>query len=152
VLLLRFIKSRSSRSQIPLFPLPGLCVAEPGGGVIRGGVGFEGPGARCATGAGVVGHVGCKAGGGLLLGYGLQAMTAAGGASVAGSADQRISCGWRSHGGAEARREQREESTTRPGGQLACPVLLLSVMLERPWLPTGVSTRAPVIHPVRVHK
>ena len=68
-----------------------------------------------------------------------------------GSADQRISGGWRSHGGAEARREQREESTTGPGGQLACPVLL-PVMLERPWLPTGISTRAPVIHPVRVHK
>jgi hypothetical protein len=29
-----------------------------------------------------------------------------------GSADQRISGGWCSHGGAEARREQREESTT----------------------------------------
>jgi hypothetical protein len=55
------------------------------------------------------------------------------------------------HGGAEARREQREEPTTGPGGQLACPVLL-AVMLERPWLPTGISTRAPVIHPVRVHK
>jgi hypothetical protein len=28
------------------------------------------------------------------------------------------------HGGAEARREQREETATRPGGQLARPVLL----------------------------
>jgi hypothetical protein len=66
-----------------------------------------------------------------------------------GSADQRISGGWRAHGGAEARREQREESTTGPGGQLACPVLvLLPVVLERPWLPTGISTRAPVTgHP-----
>jgi hypothetical protein len=48
-----------------------------------------------------------------------------------GSADQRISGGWCSHGGAEARREQREESTTRPRGQLVCPVLL-PVMLEPP--------------------
>ena len=63
---------------------------------------------------------------------------------------QRISGGWRTHGGAEAR-EQREESTTGPGGQLACPVLL-PVVLERLWLPTGISTRAPVIHHVRVHK
>jgi hypothetical protein len=31
-----------------------------------------------ATGAGVVGHVGCKAGGGLLLGYGLLAMRGSG--------------------------------------------------------------------------
>jgi hypothetical protein len=36
-------------------------------------------------------------------------------------------------GGAEARREQREESTTGPGGQLAC-LVLLPVMLEHPWL------------------
>jgi hypothetical protein len=43
---------------------------------------------------------------------------------ISGSADQRISGGWCSHGGAEARREQREESATRPGGQLACLVLL----------------------------
>jgi hypothetical protein len=50
-----------------------------------------------------------------------------------GSADQRIRGGWRTHGGAEVRREQREEPTTGPGGQLACPVLL-PVMLERPWL------------------
>jgi hypothetical protein len=81
-----------------------------------------------------------------------------GGAPVArlefllGSADRRISGGWCSHGGAEARREQREESTTGPGGQLAC-LVLLPVMLGDPWLPTTeVSTRAPVIHPVRVHK
>ena len=53
---------------------------------------------------------------------------------------------------AEARREQREqESTTGHRGQLACPVLL-PVVLEHPWLPTGISTRAPVIRPVRVHK
>ena len=71
--------------------------------------------------------------------------------SLSGSADQRISGGWRSHGGAEARREQSEETATRPGGQLARPVLL-PVVLEPPWLPTGISTRAPVIHPVRVHK
>jgi hypothetical protein len=68
-----------------------------------------------------------------------------------GSADQRISGGWSSHGGAEARLEQREETATGPGGQLARPVLLPAV-LEPPWLPTGISTRAPVIHPVRVHK
>jgi hypothetical protein len=68
---------------------------------------------------------------------------------TSGSADQRWMA--HTHGGAEARREQREEPTTGPGGQLACPVLL-AVMLERPWLPTGISTRAPVIHPVRVHK
>jgi hypothetical protein len=66
---------------------------------------------------------------------------------LSGSADQRWMC---SHGGAEARREQREESATRPGGQLAC-LVFLPVMLGHPWLPTGVSTRAPVIHPVRVH-
>jgi hypothetical protein len=48
-----------------------------------------------------------------------------------GSADQRISGGWRSHGGAEARREQREESTTRPGGQLAC-LVFLPVVLGHP--------------------
>jgi hypothetical protein len=43
-----------------------------------------------------------------------------------GSADQRISGGWCSHGGAEARRKHREEPTTRhpPQGQLACLVLL----------------------------
>jgi hypothetical protein len=68
-----------------------------------------------------------------------------------GPADQWISGGWCSHGGAEARREQREESTTGPRGQLACFVFL-PVMLEPPWLHTGISTRAPVIHPVRVHK
>jgi hypothetical protein len=73
-------------------------------------------------------------------------------ADISGSADQRISGGWCSHGGAEARREQREETATRrPGGQLARPVLL-PVVLEPPWLPTGISTRALVIHPVRVHK
>jgi hypothetical protein len=55
---------------------------------------------------------------------------------LSGSADQRISGGWRSHGGAEARREQREESTTRPGGQLAC-LVFLPVVLEPPWFPTG---------------
>jgi hypothetical protein len=49
------------------------------------------------------------------------------------SADQRISGGWRSHGGAEARREQSEETATRPGGQLVRPVLL-PVVLEPPWL------------------
>jgi hypothetical protein len=52
------------------------------------------------------------------------------------SAVQRISGGWRSHGGAEARREQREESTTRPGGQLAC-LVFLPVVLGHPWFPTG---------------
>jgi hypothetical protein len=72
-------------------------------------------------------------------------------AETKGPADQRISGGWRSHGGAEARREQREEPTTGPGGQLAC-LVLLPVVLGHPWLPTDVSTRAPVIHPVRVHK
>jgi hypothetical protein len=72
-------------------------------------------------------------------------------AETKGPADQRISGGWRSHGGAEARREQREESTTGPGGQLAC-LVFLPVVLGHPWLPTDVSTRAPVIHPVRVHK
>jgi hypothetical protein len=94
VLLLRFVKSRSSRSQIPLFPLPGLCMAEQGGGgVIRGGVGFEGPGARCATGAGVVGHVGCKAGGGFAAGLwlGCWLCAVAGGVSVAGCT--RSQCG-----------------------------------------------------------
>jgi hypothetical protein len=40
-----------------------------------------------------------------------------------GSADQRISGGWRTHGGAEARREQREESTTgAPGPRRAIGV------------------------------
>jgi hypothetical protein len=43
---------------------------------------------------------------------------------VPASADQRISGGWCSHKGAEARHEQREETATRPGGQLARPVLL----------------------------
>jgi hypothetical protein len=57
-----------------------------------------------------------------------------------GSADQWISGGWRSHGGTEARREQSEETATGPGGQLARPVLL-PVVLEPPWLPTGISTR-----------
>jgi hypothetical protein len=71
--------------------------------------------------------------------------------SPPGSADQRISGGWCSHGGAEARREQREETATGPGGQLARPVLL-PVMLEPPRLPTGISIRVPVIHRVRVHK
>jgi hypothetical protein len=47
-------------------------------------------------------------------------------------------------------REQCEESTTGPGGQLAC-LVLLPVVLGHPWLPTDISTRAPVIHPVRVH-
>jgi hypothetical protein len=42
----------------------------------------------------------------------------------AGSADQRISGGWRSHGGAVARHEHCEETATGPGGQLARPVLL----------------------------
>jgi hypothetical protein len=59
----------------------------------------------------------------------------------------------------EQRRDRRcwnngahdERPAPEAGGQLACPVLLL-VVLERPWLPTGISTRAPVIHPVRVHK
>jgi hypothetical protein len=41
-----------------------------------------------------------------------------------GSVDQWISGGRRSHGGAEARRKQREEPTTRHKGQLACPMLL----------------------------
>jgi hypothetical protein len=59
--------------------------------------------------------------------------------SASGSADQRISGGWCSHGGAQARREQREEKTTGPRGQLACPVLL-PVMLAHPWLPADIST------------
>jgi hypothetical protein len=40
------------------------------------------------------------------------------------SVGQWISGGRCSHGGAETRREQREESTTRPRGQLVCLVLL----------------------------
>jgi hypothetical protein len=68
---------------------------------------------------------------------------------ISGSADQRISGGWCSHGGAEARRKQRKEPTTRHRGNWRVPCSCLCV--KQPWLPTGVCT-APVIHPVRVHK
>jgi hypothetical protein len=73
-------------------------------------------------------------------------------ALCSGSADQRISGGWCSHGGAEARREQREESTTGPGGQLAIGVSrALACVLNTRGFPQVLCT-APVIHPVRVHK
>jgi hypothetical protein len=49
-----------------------------------------------------------------------------------GSAEQRISGGWCSQGGAEASREQREEPTTGPRGQLLACLVLLPVMLEPP--------------------
>jgi hypothetical protein len=55
------------------------------------------------------------------------------------SVDQWISGGRRTHGGAEARRKQREEPATRhtPQGQLwrvSCSCLFV----KHPWLPTGV--------------
>jgi hypothetical protein len=48
----------------------------------------------------------------------------------------RICSGRRSHGGAEARRNQREESTTRHKGNWRVPCSCLCV--KHPWLPTGV--------------
>jgi hypothetical protein len=51
------------------------------------------------------------------------------------SVDQWISGGRRSHGGAEARRKQREETTTRHKGNWRVPCFYLCV--KRPWLPTG---------------
>jgi hypothetical protein len=69
-----------------------------------------------------------------------------------GSVDQSVDQWWK----VLPRRSRGQTRTTRgdsdpPQGQLARPVLL-PVMLGHPWLPTDVSTRAPVIHPVRVHK
>jgi hypothetical protein len=51
------------------------------------------------------------------------------------SADQRISGGWCSHGGAEARRKQRDEPTTRHKGNWRVPCSCLCV--KHPRLPTG---------------
>jgi hypothetical protein len=59
--------------------------------------------------------------------------------SRARSADQRITGGWSSHGGAEARRKQREETTTRHKGNWRVPCFCLCV--KHPWLPTGVLHR-----------
>jgi hypothetical protein len=53
-------------------------------------------------------------------------------------------------------RSQRPATEGNCNWQLAClvllPVVLCVVVLEPPWLPTGISARAPVIHLVRVHK
>ena len=73
----------------------------------------------------------------------------------AGPVDQWISGGRRTHGGAEARRKQREESTTGHKGNWRVPCSCLCV--KHPWLPT-CALHCPghpvirVIHPVRVHK
>jgi hypothetical protein len=58
--------------------------------------------------------------------------------------------GRRSHGGAETRRKQREETTTRHKGNWRVPCFCLCV--KHPWLPTGpqVFYTAPVIRPVRL--
>jgi hypothetical protein len=53
-----------------------------------------------------------------------------------GSVDQWISGGRCSHGGAEARRKQREESTTRHKGNWRVSCFCLCV--KHPWLSTGV--------------
>jgi hypothetical protein len=53
---------------------------------------------------------------------------------ISGSA--AVSGGWCSHGGAEARREQREESTTGHKGNWRVPCSCLCV--KHPWLPSGV--------------
>jgi hypothetical protein len=68
------------------------------------------------------------------------------------SADQRIRGGWHSHGGAEARRKQREEPTTRHKGNWRVPWSCLCV--ETPVVADGrrVFCTAPGINPVRVHK
>jgi hypothetical protein len=65
--------------------------------------------------------------------------------------DQWISGGRFSHGGAEIRRKQREETATGHKGNRRVPCSCLCV--KHPWLPTGVlHCPGPVIHPVRVHK
>jgi hypothetical protein len=71
-----------------------------------------------------------------------------------GSVDQWISGGRCSHGGAEARRKQREEPTTRHKGNWRGVLSCFCLCVKHPWLPTGVLHfyTAPVIHPVRVHK
>jgi hypothetical protein len=55
--------------------------------------------------------------------------------------------------------EQRERGDNDPPwserGQLACwrvPCSCMLCWMEHPRLPADISTRAPVIHPVRVHK
>jgi hypothetical protein len=53
-----------------------------------------------------------------------------------GSVDQWISGGRCSHGGAETRRKQREETTTRHKGNWRVPCVCLCV--KHPWFPTGV--------------
>jgi hypothetical protein len=57
-----------------------------------------------------------------------------------------------SHGGAEGRREQREETATRHKGNWRVPCSCLCV--KHPWLPTGVlhCPGHPSCDPVRVHK
>jgi hypothetical protein len=52
--------------------------------------------------------------------------------SLRGSVDQWISGGRRSHGGAETRRKQREEATTRHKGNWRVPCFCLCVKHLRP--------------------
>jgi hypothetical protein len=66
--------------------------------------------------------------------------------------DQWISGGRRTHaGGAEARRKQREESTTGHKSNWCVPCSCLCDGLNTRGCPQVFYT-APVIHPVRVHK
>jgi hypothetical protein len=71
-----------------------------------------------------------------------------------GSADQRISGGMRPHGGAEARRKQREEPTTGHKGNWRVPCSCMCV--ETPVLVAHRCFTLPrsssIIHPVRLHK
>jgi hypothetical protein len=66
------------------------------------------------------------------------------------SVDQWTSGGRCSHGGAETRRKQREETTTRHKGSCGVSRAFACVLNTR-GLPQVFYT-APVIHPVRVHK
>ena len=70
--------------------------------------------------------------------------------SLSGSADQRwMALPRRSRGQTRTTRGVNDPPRRATGASRARAV---PVMLGHPWLPTDVSTRAPVIHPVRVHK
>jgi hypothetical protein len=74
---------------------------------------------------------------------------AAGAPRVVPSADQWISGGRCSHGGAETRRKQREDTATGHKGNWRAPCSCLCVKHTRGC--PQVFCTAPVIHPVRVH-